>query len=413
MDDDITNPEIWKKQGDNHFKDGRYEEAIKCYKEAIDLDPNYKSAWNNLGFAYFKTGQLDEAKKCKDKIKSLDTPSFPEPKPIDQSYPTISQETPSQPNVVRIEKNPGIAALCSFFIPGLGQLYNGEVGKGVVILFGTIIGALFFLIPGILVWVFGIYDAHKTAKKMNSGDIQYKSTNTIAMILFGLMAVATVVIVSAAIIAAFVFGMSGTTDVINGDNTVIPVQTTQPTIQPTILSTRRATPAPIATETPFNMYSNSKYQFYIGYPKNWVKTDYKEPYLEIFGSIYYMFPYTLVDFAPNNNRDNVLSSVMIDDATDTTIERYYVKYVSELENDYFIDITKHHAQVPLSNHMIRGYRIDYTRKSKQDTSDIKKVIQVFTIDNEVVYILNFEATPAEYDKQLSQFERMIESFGTQ
>lgn len=27
----------------------RYEEAIDCYNQAIQIDPNYASAWNNKG----------------------------------------------------------------------------------------------------------------------------------------------------------------------------------------------------------------------------------------------------------------------------------------------------------------------------------------------------------------------------
>lgn len=32
------------------------------------------------------------------------------------------------------EKNPVLAAVLSFFFPGVGQIYNGDVGKGVVLL---------------------------------------------------------------------------------------------------------------------------------------------------------------------------------------------------------------------------------------------------------------------------------------
>ena len=30
---------------------GKYEEAIKCYDKAIEIDPNYADAWNNKGLA--------------------------------------------------------------------------------------------------------------------------------------------------------------------------------------------------------------------------------------------------------------------------------------------------------------------------------------------------------------------------
>lgn len=33
---------------------------------------------------------------------------------------------------VQIPKDPGIAAVLSFFVTGLGQIYNGQIGKGIL-----------------------------------------------------------------------------------------------------------------------------------------------------------------------------------------------------------------------------------------------------------------------------------------
>ncbi len=46
--------------------------------------------------------------------------------------------------------NPGIAALLSFFIPGLGQLYKGQVFNGIIWFVVVGIGYVFLLIPGII-----------------------------------------------------------------------------------------------------------------------------------------------------------------------------------------------------------------------------------------------------------------------
>ena len=59
----------------------------------------------------------------------------------------------------------GIPALLSFFIPGLGQMVKGEVGKGIGIFFGWLISfALIFTIIGIIVpviiWIWQIIDAY-------------------------------------------------------------------------------------------------------------------------------------------------------------------------------------------------------------------------------------------------------------
>lgn len=56
---------------------------------------------------------------------------------------------------------------CSSVIPGVGQVYNGESQKGLVLLLGTRLGLFLFLIPGLVVWIYSMYDAYLTAGKMN------------------------------------------------------------------------------------------------------------------------------------------------------------------------------------------------------------------------------------------------------
>lgn len=97
--------------------------------------------------------------------------------------------------VHREEKSPAVATLCSFFIPGLGQVYNGDTEKGIAVFFGTLIGVFIFFIPGLLVWLFGLYDAYTTAKKMNAGEIPFKPTKTAHMIIFFILAVIITVVV--------------------------------------------------------------------------------------------------------------------------------------------------------------------------------------------------------------------------
>lgn len=62
-------------------------------------------------------------------------------------------------------KSPGVALLLSFFISGAGQMYNGQVGKGFLMLIGTI--ALWFVLLGWTVWIWAMVDAYQTAKRMN------------------------------------------------------------------------------------------------------------------------------------------------------------------------------------------------------------------------------------------------------
>ena len=107
-------------------------------------------------------------------------------------------------------KSPAIAALCSFLFAGLGQVYNGDVGRGFLILIGTIVGSLFFVIPGLAVFVYGIYDAYATAKRMNAGEIPYREANALHMVLFVVLwfiGIAALLLMAA--IAAFTFGVAG------------------------------------------------------------------------------------------------------------------------------------------------------------------------------------------------------------
>lgn len=60
----------------------------------------------------------------------------------------------------KIQIKHGLPALLSFFIPGLGQLVKGEVGKGILIFIGFIIGIFLFVVPGMILWIWQIIDAY-------------------------------------------------------------------------------------------------------------------------------------------------------------------------------------------------------------------------------------------------------------
>ena len=71
-------------------------------------------------------------------------------------------------------KNPGVAAVLSFFIPGLGQLYNGQIGKFLLFLvLGGINIALTFILIGYvtapITWLWAVIDAYKAAEAYNKG----------------------------------------------------------------------------------------------------------------------------------------------------------------------------------------------------------------------------------------------------
>lgn len=102
------------------------------------------------------------------------------------SYCGQSLTTAARPiqNVPYTQKKlSGLAVVLSFFWPGLGQMYNGQIGKGILLLilqgalivFGVL--TLVFLIgfPILLgafaLWAWNLYDAYNTAERINRGEI--------------------------------------------------------------------------------------------------------------------------------------------------------------------------------------------------------------------------------------------------
>jgi len=110
------------------------------------------------------------------------------------------------------KKSSGIATLLSFFWCGLGQIYNGQIFKGIILMFLSAIswvlatwlwlftalglgprlageklepGTLFtpatltttgivgivFGLAGFVLWIYGMVNAHKTAERINRGEI--------------------------------------------------------------------------------------------------------------------------------------------------------------------------------------------------------------------------------------------------
>lgn len=96
----------------------------------------------------------------------------------ENSNSTIDNRTKQGISIVYKEqqKNPVLAAVLSALVVGIGQIYNGENSKGLKLLAGYIISwflvtILIGLITTPILWVYGIYDAYKTAEKINRGEI--------------------------------------------------------------------------------------------------------------------------------------------------------------------------------------------------------------------------------------------------
>lgn len=75
------------------------------------------------------------------------------------------------------EKNPVLAAILSFLIPGAGQIYNGQIARGAIFLVVFFINILLaFVLIGVLTQlitvVIAVYDAYNQAEKINAGEVQ-------------------------------------------------------------------------------------------------------------------------------------------------------------------------------------------------------------------------------------------------
>lgn len=80
-------------------------------------------------------------------------------------------------------KNPTLAAILSFLLIGLGQVYNGQVLKGIAFfllqglnVFLTTLVVGFIFIP--VVWIVAIYDAYKTAQRINEEAMRQNLADT-------------------------------------------------------------------------------------------------------------------------------------------------------------------------------------------------------------------------------------------
>lgn len=70
-------------------------------------------------------------------------------------------------------KNPGTAAVLSFPITGMGQIYKGQIAKGIMFVVLQLINiALMTVLIGyatfFLLWVYASYDAYRQAEKVNA-----------------------------------------------------------------------------------------------------------------------------------------------------------------------------------------------------------------------------------------------------
>lgn len=74
-----------------------------------------------------------------------------------------------RPDDQRQTWSPGTAAVLSFLIPGLGQIYTGRIGLGFMVLLLAVAGYACFVIPGVIVHLAAISDAYSSKVTPKSG----------------------------------------------------------------------------------------------------------------------------------------------------------------------------------------------------------------------------------------------------
>ena len=181
----------------------KIETALSCKKCGAQLEPDVQ-------FCDSCGAKIGEGKRA---VPS--EPSNQEPTPT--TLPNIiQQEPPVSPSTQK--KSPGLALIASFFIPGLGQIYNGKTAKGFAIFFGSLIGSLIFYIPGLIVWIYGMFDAYSTANKMNKGEIPFVPYKKVYIIILIIIWLAIVAIVLLFLYYFFTVFMPAYTGTINAKN---------------------------------------------------------------------------------------------------------------------------------------------------------------------------------------------------
>jgi TM2 domain-containing membrane protein YozV len=80
---------------------------------------------------------------------------------------SLQQIAVSQPQPMQVQLppqrlwSPGVAALLSFFIPGAGQIYKGQIGRGLLFLIVVVAGYALLVVPGLILHILVIIDATK------------------------------------------------------------------------------------------------------------------------------------------------------------------------------------------------------------------------------------------------------------
>lgn len=84
--------------------------------------------------------------------------------------------------IIPNKKEPIIALILSLVIPGLGQVYDAQIKKGVILFIAFVVSIILtyvawahivgfcIMIAPLAIWLYGMFDAFKEAGKINRGE---------------------------------------------------------------------------------------------------------------------------------------------------------------------------------------------------------------------------------------------------
>ena len=106
-------------------------------------------------------------------IPIVERDETPTARPIPQPIASATPPAPSPQVHITVGRawSPGVAALLSFLLPGLGQLYKGQPFNGLAWFVITLIGYICLVVPGIILHLCCIVgasmgDPYKNARKL-------------------------------------------------------------------------------------------------------------------------------------------------------------------------------------------------------------------------------------------------------
>jgi hypothetical protein len=98
--------------------------------------------------------------------------------------------------------DPSETAFMSLILPGMGQNYAGRYGRGLMFAVLVAAGLIFYIVPGILLWIAAGYDAYRIARQVNCGSLPFVPVN------FGMLMV-QVIMGGGIIFCVLHFGFAG------------------------------------------------------------------------------------------------------------------------------------------------------------------------------------------------------------